>query len=103
MESVCWRAYVDRRFIRWNSRSSESVTLETYRSYEQRTKCKSITVSWGQAEHEATRDDAAAAELWTQLLEPTDFFERYDAYLAVNILGDPIGHPKQRPMRRYRL
>eukprot|EP00629_Pelagomonadales_sp_RCC1024_P003227 CAMPEP_0119280962 /NCGR_PEP_ID=MMETSP1329-20130426/23746_1 /TAXON_ID=114041 /ORGANISM="Genus nov. species nov., Strain RCC1024" /LENGTH=507 /DNA_ID=CAMNT_0007281563 /DNA_START=140 /DNA_END=1660 /DNA_ORIENTATION=+ len=29
-----------------------------------------------------------AAELWAPLLEETDFFDKYDAYLAVNILGE---------------
>jgi len=29
-----------------------------------------------------------ATELWAPLLEETDFFDKYDAYLAVNILGE---------------
>mmetsp|Transcript_6513 Transcript_6513/g.20203 ORF Transcript_6513/g.20203 Transcript_6513/m.20203 type:complete len:628 (+) Transcript_6513:262-2145(+) len=33
-------------------------------------------------------DPSVARELWAPLVETTDFFDKYDAYLAVNILGD---------------
>ena len=55
-----WRAYVDLSRVRWNSPKSKSDTLKRIPE-SQRTRCESITVSWGQASA-ARRDDAFAYE-----------------------------------------
>jgi len=50
--------------------------------------CKRIVARHAELAENGAVDPDVGGPLWDELVEKTDFFDKYDAYLAVNVLGD---------------